>query len=119
VVTGFDSHPVTVDSSPGFESHPVTPPPVQPMSRGYHSARSGPALDDSRDEYCIIKYVQNLEKNTYKGEKHTHGRVMSGIRVHASCKTYSSSKCECEYVGRLRKSCLWMQQNFDSTMSCQ
>jgi hypothetical protein len=25
---------------------------------------SGPALDDSRDEYCIIKYVKNLEKNT-------------------------------------------------------
>jgi hypothetical protein len=30
---------------------------VQPRSRSYHSARSGPALDDSRDEYCIIKYV--------------------------------------------------------------
>jgi hypothetical protein len=29
----------------------------------YHSARSGPALDDNRDEYCIIKYVKNLEKN--------------------------------------------------------
>ncbi len=47
-----------VDPSPGFDSHPVTPPPpVQPRSRSYHSARSGPALDDSRDEYCIIKYV--------------------------------------------------------------
>jgi hypothetical protein len=66
---GFGSHPVTVDSSPGFDSHPVTPPPVQPRSRSYHSARSGPALDDSRDEYCIIKYVQNLGKNT-KEKKH-------------------------------------------------
>jgi hypothetical protein len=28
-----------------------------------NSTRSGPALDDSRDEYCIIKYVENLEKN--------------------------------------------------------
>ncbi len=60
---GFDSHPVTVDSSPVFNSHPVTPPPRQPRSRSYHSTRSGPALDDGRDEYCIIKYVSNLEKN--------------------------------------------------------
>ncbi len=60
--TGFDSQPVTGDPSPGFNSHPVTPPPVQPRSRSYHSARSGPALDDSQDEYCIIKYVINLEK---------------------------------------------------------
>jgi hypothetical protein len=36
---------------------------MQPRSRSYHSARSGPALDDSQDEYCIIKYVLNLEKN--------------------------------------------------------
>ncbi len=41
-----------------ISSHPVTPPPpVQPRSRSYHSARSDPALDDSRDEYCIIKYI--------------------------------------------------------------
>jgi hypothetical protein len=45
-------------SSPGFVSHPVDPPPpVQPRSRSYHSATSGPALDDSRDEYYIIKYA--------------------------------------------------------------
>jgi hypothetical protein len=36
---------------------------VQPRSRSYHSARSGLALDDSWDEYCIIKYVSHLEKN--------------------------------------------------------
>jgi hypothetical protein len=35
---------------------------VQPRSRSYHSARSGPALDDSRDEYCIIKYVEKSRK---------------------------------------------------------
>ncbi len=60
---GFDSHPVTVDSSPGFNSHPVTLPPVQPRSSSYHSARSGPALDDSRDEYCIIKIFIKSGKN--------------------------------------------------------
>jgi hypothetical protein len=54
---GFDSHPVTVDSSPGFDSHQVNLPPVQPRSRSYHLARQVPALDDSRDEYCIRKYV--------------------------------------------------------------
>jgi hypothetical protein len=36
---------------------------VQPRSRSYHPARLGPAPDDSRDEYCIIKYVLNLAKN--------------------------------------------------------
>ncbi len=64
----FDSRPVTVDSTPGFDSHPVTPPPVQPRSRSYHSARSGPALDDSRDEYCII-CIKSRKK--YKGKKST------------------------------------------------
>jgi hypothetical protein len=54
---GFDSHPVTVDSSPGFDSHPVTPPPRAAQEQSYHSTKSDPALDDSWDEYCIIKYV--------------------------------------------------------------
>jgi hypothetical protein len=30
---------------------------VQPRSRSNDSASSGPALDDSQDEYCVIKYV--------------------------------------------------------------
>ncbi len=34
-----------------------------------HSARSGPALDDSWDEYCIIKYVKNLQKNIKEKKK--------------------------------------------------
>jgi hypothetical protein len=45
---------------------------VKPRSRSYHSAISGPALADSRDEYCIIKYSmykfrKNMkEKNIFK-----------------------------------------------------
>ncbi len=46
----FCDYPVYVHCSPGAG---VTG----------NSMRSGPALDDSRDEYCIIKYVENLEKN--------------------------------------------------------
>jgi hypothetical protein len=60
-----DSHPVTVDSSPGFDSHPVTPPPRAAQEQ------VGPALDDSRDEYCIIKYVKKSGKK-YKGKKSTY-----------------------------------------------
>jgi hypothetical protein len=44
-------------------------PPAQPRSRSYHSTRSGSALDDSQDEYCIIKYVSNLEKNIKEKNK--------------------------------------------------
>ncbi len=95
------------------------PPPVQPRSRGYHSARSGPALDDSRDEYCIIKYVQNLEKNIKENNIHMVGWCRVFAFTPPVRPTAQVHKCECEYVGRLKKSCLWMQQNFDSTMRCQ
>jgi hypothetical protein len=54
---GFDSRPVTVDSSPGFDSHPVTPPPREAQEQELSLSEIGPALDDSRDEFCIIKYV--------------------------------------------------------------
>jgi hypothetical protein len=33
---------------------------MQPRSRSYHPARSDPALDDSRDEYCIIKNMYKI-----------------------------------------------------------
>jgi hypothetical protein len=46
-------------SSPGFKSHPVTPPPQAAQEQEiYHQSRSGPALDDSPDEYYIYyKYA--------------------------------------------------------------
>jgi hypothetical protein len=42
-------------SSPEFKSHPAIPPPRAAQEQEiYHQARSDPALEDSRDEYCII-----------------------------------------------------------------
>jgi hypothetical protein len=39
---------------------------VQPRSRSYHSTRTGSALDDSRDEYCIIKKICINSRKKYK-----------------------------------------------------
>jgi hypothetical protein len=64
---------------------------VQLRSRSYHSARSGPALDDSRDEYCIIKYVENLEKNTKEKKRLSEGEggeTDSGRSEAPQCKGF-------------------------------
>jgi hypothetical protein len=55
-------------------------PPVQPRSRSYHSTRSGPALDDSRDEYCIITYESNLEKNIKEKNKNSTYMLLRKFR---------------------------------------
>ncbi len=42
--------------------------------------RSGTALDDSRDEYCIIKYVEKSGKK-YKGKKYIAANHIKNIRT--------------------------------------
>jgi hypothetical protein len=66
---------MTADFQSRVRFSPSPPPPVQPKSRSYHSARTGLALDDSRDEYS------NLEKNIKEKKKSSNTLLGSLLAI--------------------------------------